>query len=808
MGKLKSGKKSKAGSNFKSAQPAKPYNLFEEKIVKEKQQIFGRPQKNAKGNPGVSRAQASHKRKHTLLYEYEQQHKSNTISDRRIGEKNRFISQEDKTVARYAAVRAKHKHKQLYNLEEGSEVLTHNGMTLNEIEKFEDPRSDDEDDDDGGKLDRQFVGEGHFGGGMLSRKTNNSEGPKSYKDIISQLITDSKKRKVEKQREKESTQVLTDKLDSEWKDLLPLMTKQSKSIEESSKEATVVDKYDKVVQELRFEARGVPTDKLKTITEIAAEEAKTREILENERLQRMRGPCFANPTPIHRSADDLDDNCAMFNDVEEDEDVLLSYNEAGALVNGGTTIEEEQMTVEEEEEQVNVEEGEESSDDTEEDRFSDLKTDDSDFDEDNDEVINALPVPVKPIANTTFPKTYEAFKQTFDSLPHNKYTDKLTHFIQYAKTTPNRKDDINFLLTSALQYIQSDSANPLKKCNKLLPSIYELVQIDPETSCNTFVEMLKSIKAKKGGLSVGMLLWFKVVVRVFSVSDFRHAVATAALVTLEEMLGKTAVKVKTVKSVAGGLFLAALMLEFTWISKRYSPALIQFLTSLINCYVQPIKSPKISLIVTSNNSKNTSYPKKLDISYLTDSKTVTDEDSFKLTSLYVTLKLLQTSYNQLKTGAVLPSRCEAVQAVTQALGIVSNGKGKEMYPTDVRREMDVFLRMVKEDRESRKLEYLIVEKKRPKPMRLYEPNIQTIYDRKPRGPKGEKSERDKLMYKLKQERKGALREIRKDVTFIGGHRIRSQIKSDNERKAQVKKIFSEAAIQQSDLNSLKRKKNS
>lgn len=804
MGKLKSGKKSKAGANFKSAQPAKPYNPFEEKIVKEKQQIFGRPQKNAKGNPGVSRAQASHKRKHTLLYEYEQQHKSNSISDRRIGEKNRFISQEDKTVARYAAVRAKHKNKQLYNLEEGSEVLTHNGMTLNEIEKFEDPRSDDDEDDDGGKLDRQFVGEGHFGGGMLSRKTNNSEGPKSYKDIISQLITDSKKRKVEKQREKESTQVLTDKLDSEWQDLLPLMTKQSKSIEES---ATVVDKYDKVVQELRFEARGVPTDKLKTSTEIAAEEAKTREILENERLQRMRGPCFGNPTPIHRSADDLDDNCAMFNDVEEDEDVLLRYNEEGALV---TAIEddkiEEQMNVEEEEEeeQMNVEE----SEDSEEDRFSDLKTDESDSDEDNDEVINALPVSAKPIANTTFPKTYEAFKQTFDSLPHDKYTDKLTQFIQYAKTTPNRKDDTSFLLTSALQYIQSDSPDPLKKCNKLLPSIYELVQIDPETSCNTFVEFLRGVKAKKGRMSVGMLLWFKVVVRVFSVSDFRHAVATAALVTLEEMLGKTAVKMKTVKSVAGGLFLAALMLEFTWISKRYSPALIQFLTSLINCYVQPIKSSKISLIVTSNNSKNTSYPKKLDISYLTDSQTVTDEDNFKLTSLYVTLKLLQTSYNQLKTGAVLPSRCEAFQAVTQALELASNAKSKEMYPTDVRIEIDVFLRMVKEDRESRKLEYLIVEKKRPKPMRLYEPNIQTIYDRKPRGPKGEKSERDKLMYKLKQERKGALREIRRDVTFIGGHRIRNQIKSDNERKAQVKKIFSEAAIQQSDLNSLKRKKNS
>ena len=37
--------------------------------------------------------------------------------------------------------------KAMFNLAD-EEVLTHRGQTLNEIEKFDDPRSDDEDDED------------------------------------------------------------------------------------------------------------------------------------------------------------------------------------------------------------------------------------------------------------------------------------------------------------------------------------------------------------------------------------------------------------------------------------------------------------------------------------------------------------------------------------------------------------------------------------------------------------------------------------------------------------------------------------
>lgn len=39
----------------------------------------------------------------------------------------------------------------------------------------------------------------------------------------------------------------------------------------------------------------------------------------------------------------------------------------------------------------------------------------------------------------------------------------------------------------------------------------------------------------------------------------------------------------------------------------------------------------------------------------------------------------------------------------------------------------------------------------------------------------EKAERDKLLYKLKQEKKGALREIRRDASFLGKIKIKAHI---------------------------------
>lgn len=85
------------------------------------------------------------------------------------------------------------------------------------------------------------------------------EEPKSRKDLIDKLISESIKRKAEKQKMRQETFDMTEKLDSDWKELLPLVTvtKKTKSDPEpDNKKVDVFANYDVLSKKLRFEARG------------------------------------------------------------------------------------------------------------------------------------------------------------------------------------------------------------------------------------------------------------------------------------------------------------------------------------------------------------------------------------------------------------------------------------------------------------------------------------------------------------------------------------------------------------------------
>lgn len=315
--KNKAKKKGLADKITKKEKIRKVLNPFEVRVNRSKFQVLGRKSKNDWGLPGVARAKSIKKRKETLLQEFKVKDKVNRFVDHRIGEKNAAMTNEDRIMARFAAEKMRaHNKKAIFNLAD-SEDLTHRGQTLSEIEKFDDPRSDDDDDDEdrfrSEKLDGKFVEEAHFGGGMF---TKGEEGTKSRAAIIDELIAESKKRKAERQLAKEETLQLTEKLDTEWKDLLPLVNTNNK---EQTPEKRTKESYDMLMRELKFESRGIPSDRLKSEEEIAKEEKERLEKLEEERIKRMKGfDKNENKTITHRSADDLDDGFDLTSDIEED----------------------------------------------------------------------------------------------------------------------------------------------------------------------------------------------------------------------------------------------------------------------------------------------------------------------------------------------------------------------------------------------------------------------------------------------------------------------------------------------------------
>lgn len=115
----------------------KKVNPFELHESREKFDIINRRRNHSLGVPTKSRQIAIDRRKETLGKEFEVKNKSNSFKD-----------------ARKSGFRVK---ESIYNLND-SEILTHHGQTLSEIQRFDDFKheEDDEMSDDELRLDCKF----------------------------------------------------------------------------------------------------------------------------------------------------------------------------------------------------------------------------------------------------------------------------------------------------------------------------------------------------------------------------------------------------------------------------------------------------------------------------------------------------------------------------------------------------------------------------------------------------------------------------------------------------------------------------
>lgn len=104
-----------------------------------------------------------------------------------------------------------------------------------------------------------FVEKAHFGGGVLSKA---GDGESSHRDLIDKLIAESKLRKYEKKQLKQETNELTEQLDKDWKELMPVVPTKNRGEMDNEDEPPAkkkVDKnsYDVLMRSLKFDRRGM-----------------------------------------------------------------------------------------------------------------------------------------------------------------------------------------------------------------------------------------------------------------------------------------------------------------------------------------------------------------------------------------------------------------------------------------------------------------------------------------------------------------------------------------------------------------------
>uniref|UniRef100_A0AAR5P094 Nucleolar protein 14 n=2 Tax=Dendroctonus ponderosae TaxID=77166 RepID=A0AAR5P094_DENPD len=419
------------------------------------------------------------------------------------------------------------------------------------------------------------------------------------------------------------------------------------------------------------------------------------------------------------------------------------------------------------------------------------------------------------------PDSYENFLETFknQSAVHQKIILERMIKCNHPSLSQGNKDGLGHLFVYVLQYINDlfgnveDSEN-LSKSFTILTAmtehIFALAQLNKESTHNSILEVIKEKheeyrKKNKRYPGLELLIFFKLVSLLFSTSDFRHQIVTPCFIFMEQIL--KCCRVKTARDISYGLFVCTLVLEYTALSKRFLPAVINYICGILHMAI-PKTGVKLIKILPPFKSISSHFVvcRKFSGEKLSGKHKVSNlvqleiNDEFKVSTLFLSLKILNDFIDQLKN---LPS---SIKMFTEPEKFVREIP-MDLYPEIVKDVYQKLCNSFAELKAEHKMPYLVIEAKKPKALRLYEPKIVQVYEGKRRKVQSrEKSDRDKLIHKLKKETKGALREIRRDKDFLAGIKLKQKIQSDKERRDKVNKILAEAAIQQSELNAMDRKK--
>eukprot|EP01133_Synstelium_polycarpum_P005880 gene5880-6802_t len=400
----------------------KTVNPFDRKINRVKQTVLGKKVKGTSGNIGQSRSNAIERRKNTLLVEMQQSQKSNKFMDGRFAENDDTMTEEDKMLARFQ--KEKIKNKNIYNLNDEEDELTHNGMALGEMEDDGDQEEQEmQDDYEADSDDDLREDEMYHARRPIDGLSDSNEPEKKTKDeVMREIMEKSKAGRAERARDKLAKEDMTRQLDEDFDEIRgelmaagkkedPLLklfansdmvghVKMTANTEADKKSAAVTerayDDYDSILMDLKSDEKARATDRAKTPEELMKEEKARLDKLEEDRLKRMRGEVVEEEVtdkdkarlskrmeklhkdkvnkPARETADDLNDD-----DFAKDNDDTPWYNPDAPLQS------EEQEMSEEEEDGEEDGEDEDEDDEDDEDEDLDLEEDEEANDDDDDE---------------------------------------------------------------------------------------------------------------------------------------------------------------------------------------------------------------------------------------------------------------------------------------------------------------------------------------------------------------------------------------------------------------------------------------
>ena len=776
-----------------------------------------------------------------------QRNKVGGILDRRFGENDPTMTPEERAAERYARESQKKLRKEsMFNLEDDEEEfqLTHKGQSL----AFDEANQDDF---EGGDVDmdedmsdsetprkRKRVFEEPDGeeDDMGDEEEEKPERKKSKHEVMKEVIAKSKFHKHERQMAKEADDDLREELDKGLPDLFGMlrgnkpppkpeppkddtasMNPERAALLEGKSRAEVEKEYDQRLKQLTFDKRSQPTDRTKTEEEKAAEEAERLKNLEEERVRRMRGE-EASESESEESQDEpsedesVPDDAVAFGLQQPDnqpDNLPTSRPEMGVEDEDDFIIDDDLVETRSDVslsfDESDIEDGMSSAQESEE-------------PEEDDEFINGLTLPESKEGESSAPadkeeradvlaftypcpEDHKSFLEATKDVPVQDLPTVIQRIraLHHPRLHSDNKQKLGRFAAVLIQHVaymaNQPEHPPFAVLENILRHVHSMAKSHPESVSMEYRARLREMATERPlNLIAGDLVILTGIATTFPTSDHFHAIVTPAHLCLSRYLGQGALN--TLSDFATGAYVASLCLQYQAVSKRYMPEFMNYaLNALCNlCPSEPgndlgffpLRKPEESLRLSITKPIN---PKKLQFWDIGGPESHREEE-FKLCLISTFLTLLDTASDLWAGKSAYSEIFDPAQKVLQHLHKSCKGKITTSTQDTIQATADKINRHISQSILARRP--LLLHNHRPLAIKTAIPRFEEEFNPdKHYDPNRERAESNRLKKEYKRERKGAIRELRKDSQFVAREQLREKRERDAEYEKKYKRLVAD-----------------
>ncbi|QSZ31233.1 hypothetical protein DSL72_000796 [Monilinia vaccinii-corymbosi] len=808
--------------------------------------LSGRISKGIK-KPGLARGLAEENRRKTLLVEMQSRNRVGGIIDKRFGENDPSMAPEDKMLERFTQEKQwGHKNSSAFDLED-DEIpgeLTHMGQSLSldgptirddfDDDDLELSDADDHESDEERQARKRRRGSNSEGSDEEEEGTSLPERKKSKQEVMKELIAKSKMHKYERQAAKDDDEDLREELDKEMSGIhellrgmapkpppappadVPGMNPERIALMNGGDRAKLEKEYDIRMRQMAQDKRSQPTERSKTEDEKMEQESRRLRELEAKRLRRMEGMA-------EDSDEEKDERKGGEDEEDEEEDYGLGAGikarptaaELGAddeddfiidddLVASGSDLDESEDESDEQEDES----------DNEDDEFlKGLLTEEEakrpEFLTGANAPLPEAELPAKNGVNGDLAYTFHCPQSHAELLEVTKGIALLDlptvvqriRALYHPKLNSENKGKLgNFAvsLVSHISYLANQSQQPpFSVLENVIRHIHSLAKTFPLEIANAFRRQLDEINQSRAlSLKVGDLVILTAIGTIFPTSDHFHQVVTPAILTMGRYLGQKIPRV--LSDYTMGAYLCTLCLQYQRLSKRYVPEVGSFIENTL-CALAPTKIPKIPGCFPYHEPKSsvriekaTASDRQIDFyDCVPQELSADDEESLKLALLEASIKILNASADLWTDKSAFTEVFEPALTILQHLGSQScKSKLPESTQTSIRKSTSKFQTMLRLAHLARRP--LELHHHRPLAIKTSIPKFEDSYNPdKHYDPDRERAETAKLRAEHKKEKKGAMRELRKDSNFIARESLRQKKEKDAAHEKKMKRLIAE-----------------